>query len=114
MSKYTTELRFICETEAGLSESVGYNGVAEVISKSRPKVFSFDYYINNDEIILRSSLLMNQNILNNVIVFRTFDDHRVAMALSGLSLVLGPVSVDHPEVVSKSYPTFWEEKSHIL
>lgn len=45
MSKYTTELRFICETEAGLSQSVGYNDVAEVISKSRPKVFSFSYPI---------------------------------------------------------------------
>ena len=77
------------------------------------KVYSFDCTINNDEIILGSSLLMNHNKLNNVIVFRTFDDHRVAMALSGLSLVLGPVSVDHPEVVSKSYPTFWKERMHI-
>lgn len=45
MSKYTTELRFICETEAGLSDSVGYNGTADVISKARPKIFSFDYPI---------------------------------------------------------------------
>ena len=78
------------------------------------KVFIFDCAVNNNEIILGSSLLMNQNRLNNVIVFRTFNDHRVAMALSGLSLVLGPVSVDHPEVVSKSYPTFWKERMHIL
>lgn len=45
MSKYTTELRFICETEAGLDESVGYNGIAEVISEARPKIFSFNYPI---------------------------------------------------------------------
>lgn len=48
MSKYTTELRFICETEAGLSDSVGYNGVANVISKARPKIFSFTYPIFDD------------------------------------------------------------------
>ena len=45
MSKYTTELRFICETEAGLSESVGYNDTAQVIATARPKIFSFDYPI---------------------------------------------------------------------
>lgn len=48
MSKYTTELRFICETEAGLSDSVGYDGVANVISEARPKIFSFTYPIFDD------------------------------------------------------------------
>lgn len=45
MSKYTTELRFICEHLAGLEESVGYDDVADVISKSRTKIFDFDYPI---------------------------------------------------------------------
>lgn len=45
MSKYTTELRFICETQSGLSESVGYNDVNTVISTARPKIFNFDYPI---------------------------------------------------------------------
>lgn len=45
MSKYTTELRFICETSAGLDESVGLNNVAEVIEQSREKIFDFDFPI---------------------------------------------------------------------
>lgn len=45
MSKYTTELRFICETYAGYTESQGYNKVSEIISKSRAKVFDFPYPI---------------------------------------------------------------------
>lgn len=45
MSKYTTELRFICEEKSGLRESVGYNDVNEVITKSRAKIFDFDYPI---------------------------------------------------------------------
>ena len=49
MSDYTTELRYICETEAGLTESVGYNNVNEVINNSRTKVFSFDYPIFDNE-----------------------------------------------------------------
>lgn len=45
MSKYTTELRFICETEAGLSESKGYNDVASIIESARPHIFNFSYPI---------------------------------------------------------------------
>lgn len=45
MSKYTTEVRFICETLSGLSESEGYNSIAEIVSKSREKIFDFDYPI---------------------------------------------------------------------
>lgn len=45
MSKYTTELRYICEVEAGLEESVGYNEVENVIANSRERIFNFDYPI---------------------------------------------------------------------
>ena len=45
MSKYTTELRFICETLAGKTESEGYNNVDNIISVSRGGVFSFQYPI---------------------------------------------------------------------
>lgn len=45
MSKYTTELRFICEFLAGLDESAGFEDVDEVIANSREKIFSFDYPI---------------------------------------------------------------------
>nr|DAM40712.1 MAG TPA: Lower collar protein [Caudoviricetes sp.] len=45
MSKYTTELRYICETEAGLSESTGQNKIKDVIAKAIPKIFDFDFPI---------------------------------------------------------------------
>lgn len=45
MSKYTTEVRFICETYAGLDESADYMGIDEVLDKSRDKVFDFDFPI---------------------------------------------------------------------
>ena len=45
MSKYTTELRYICETEAGLSENVGYSKIKDVIAKAIPKIFDFDFPI---------------------------------------------------------------------
>lgn len=45
MSKYTTELRYICEVNAGETESTGYNDVQEVINNSWDKIFSFDFPI---------------------------------------------------------------------
>lgn len=45
MSKYTTEVRFICENYAGLSESVGYSQIDDVIKNARASIFDFDYEI---------------------------------------------------------------------
>lgn len=45
MAKYTTELRSICESYAGLKQEVGYNAVASVIEQARPKIFDFNYPI---------------------------------------------------------------------
>lgn len=61
MSKYTTEVRFICETYAGLGESVGYERIEEVIDKARTKVFDFDYPIFDEAYrpILEKKILMH-------------------------------------------------------
>lgn len=45
MSKYTTEVRFICETAVGLTESKGYNDVNDIIDKARTSIFNFPYPI---------------------------------------------------------------------
>jgi len=49
MSKYTTELRFICETSAGLTDSEGYTSTRDIIEKSRAKIFDFDYPIFDEK-----------------------------------------------------------------
>jgi 3-phosphoshikimate 1-carboxyvinyltransferase len=38
----------------------------------------------------------------------TYDDHRMAMAFAPLA-AFGPLSIEDPEVVAKSYPSFWED-----
>lgn len=45
MSKYTTEVRYICEVAAGLVESTDYTGVEDVIKKALPVVFDFSFPI---------------------------------------------------------------------
>lgn len=48
MSKYTTEVRFICENAAGYDESKGYSDVDSIIDAAIPSVFSFDFPIYDD------------------------------------------------------------------
>ena len=38
----------------------------------------------------------------------TYEDHRMAMAFAPTAMVT-PITIEHPEVVSKSYPNFWED-----
>lgn len=45
MSKYTTQVRFICETAAELEESAGYDSVNTIIAAALPKVFNFQFPI---------------------------------------------------------------------
>ncbi|MBL7785980.1 MAG: hypothetical protein JNM36_08760 [Chitinophagales bacterium] len=43
-------------------------------------------------------------------IFDTYDDHRMAMALAPLSLLLPQgIIIREPSVVSKSYPNFWKD-----
>lgn len=42
------------------------------------------------------------------IVIATYEDHRMAMAFAPAALKV-PLSIEHPQVVSKSYPNFWKD-----
>ena len=42
-------------------------------------------------------------------VVRTYQDHRMAMAIAPMSVILGPLAIDDPMVVTKSYPHFWDD-----
>lgn len=49
MSKYTTQVRFICESYSGLLESKGYDNVDEIIENARSKIFNFEYPIFDEK-----------------------------------------------------------------
>jgi len=42
----------------------------------------------------------------------TYDDHRIAMCMTPLVTLAGSLTIDEPQVVSKSYPRFWEEAAN--
>lgn len=39
----------------------------------------------------------------------TYEDHRMAMAFAPLAIKFGKIEINNPEVVSKSYPNYWED-----
>ena len=42
-------------------------------------------------------------------VFDTYDDHRMALAFAPVAIYLPGVVIRHAEVVSKSYPGYWDD-----
>lgn len=51
MSKYTTELRFICEMKSGFSmDEIKEKTSEEIITAARPNIFNFDYPIYSAEL----------------------------------------------------------------
>jgi len=39
----------------------------------------------------------------------TYEDHRMAMAFAPACLVMDDICINHPQVVTKSYPRYWED-----
>ena len=59
MSKYTTEVRYICEVNSGLNESVGYSKIEAIINGAIPKIFDFDFpmFDENYRVVLERKIL---------------------------------------------------------
>jgi 3-phosphoshikimate 1-carboxyvinyltransferase len=59
-----------------------------------------------------SLTIVQSNTLNSNIKIATYQDHRMAMAFAPLALKTSLV-IEEAEVVSKSYPTFWDDLKRI-
>ena len=57
------------------------------------------------------SLLRSNKIIPNTTI-HTYHDHRMAMAFAPLALKI-PIVIEDAEVVSKSYPAFWDDLKYI-
>ena len=49
MSIYTTEVRYICEVEAGYDVSQGFSKIDEILDRAVPKIFDFEWPIFDEE-----------------------------------------------------------------
>ena len=60
----------------------------------------------------QKEVIHNLQLDGQVPRIKTYNDHRVAMAMAVVGLVMD-VEIENPEVVNKSYPGFWEEMKKI-
>jgi len=60
-------------------------------------------------IIKDSEFRVQSSSLNKPGLINTYGDHRMAMAFAPMALKYGTVQVENPDVVSKSYPGFWND-----
>jgi 3-phosphoshikimate 1-carboxyvinyltransferase len=47
--------------------------------------------------------------VHTVPIIHTYHDHRMAMAFAPMVLVNQPIEIENPDVVTKSYPSFWDD-----
>lgn len=59
--------------------------------------------VTNDSLMLEASDTINSNV-----AIATYNDHRMAMAFAPLAVKV-PVRIQDADVVSKSYPAFWDD-----
>jgi len=63
--------------------------------------------VTNDSLTLVATKQINSNVK-----IATYNDHRMAMAFAPLALKV-PIIIENAEVVSKSYPDFWEDLKNL-
>jgi 3-phosphoshikimate 1-carboxyvinyltransferase len=104
----------IC-TCAGLGIEATISGLETLVIKETNRLdalknelhkFSVDLeIIENHTLYLKDG----QTITNPTSSIETYNDHRMAMAFAPLTLLVGSFKINNPEVVSKSYPNYWED-----
>jgi 3-phosphoshikimate 1-carboxyvinyltransferase len=59
-----------------------------------------------DEQLILGGCTINPDEIHEI---ETYGDHRMAMAFAAAALVFNKIIILHPEVVSKSFPKFWQQ-----
>ena len=69
---------------------------------------SYDEQLGQPTEILEMMAPQSINTEGNTTI-DTYDDHRMAMAFAPVAMRCPGIRIEHPEVVSKSYPSFWKD-----
>lgn len=104
-------------TCAFMNRSFRFTGLQSLKIKETDRIYAlrtelaklgFDIEEENDSVLFwngrRKLLLPSEHVSID-----TYDDHRMAMSFACACLPFGEITINRPEVVSKSYPYFWKE-----
>jgi 3-phosphoshikimate 1-carboxyvinyltransferase len=107
-------------TAAALKMNVHFSGLQSLRLKETDRIWAvcnelskmgveFVYPAPNELIINPRNSRFDQSYS-----IETYEDHRMAMAFAPLVLKLPSLTIQDPNVVEKSYPTFWSDIQKVL
>lgn len=102
----------IAATCAGLGVKARFTGLRNLKHKESDRVAAMTTELSKIPSVRTRRATSSQH--DNPIVFNTYDDHRIAMALAPLTMRIGAIEINNADVVSKSYPDFWKEFSQLI
>ena len=77
--------------------------------KRELKKLGFEIEDRNDSELLFSGERCEKSVSSDEIAIDTYEDHRMAMAFAPVALKDGSIVINNPQVVSKSYPRYWDD-----
>jgi 3-phosphoshikimate 1-carboxyvinyltransferase len=102
----------IATTMVGLNQKGKLTGLQTLNHKESKRIEVLKQELQKTGAIIhsnQSTLEINGfNEIINDLVFESFDDHRMAMAFSALIFKYNKIGINNYQVVSKSYPEYWE------
>ena len=78
----------------------------EALKKEMLKLGYVVHDVNDSELYWNGEKLDHGD---DAVAIDTYEDHRMAMAFAPAAFRLGSLRINNPQVVSKSYPSFWED-----
>lgn len=106
-------------TSLALKTSFNFTGLQTLKVKETDRILALKNEVNKfgfDIDVTLSSISYNYSepqTSNNTFYIATYNDHRMAMAFAPLCLVFENIVIEDAEVVSKSYPEFWNDLKRI-
>lgn len=107
----------VCATCAGLGVKTRFTGIGNLVFKESDRVEAMRNelakigavltLVTDCEAVLTPDLPLPRFDSGNRLLFKSYDDHRIAMSLSLLTLRIGKFVIDNENCVSKSFPGFW-------
>ena len=77
--------------------------------KNELKKFNIECVINSNSIKIKKNQILKAP--NEII--KTHNDHRIPMSVAPLCMKVGPIEFENENVVTKSYPKFWQDLKNI-
>lgn len=101
----------VAVTCAGLGIPARFTGVESLRIKETDRTAALQQELQKYQVRFEESSagewLLSGKAISAANEIETYEDHRMAMSFAPLALAVGKVVINEPDVVKKSYPSFW-------